>query len=198
MKAKKAATRKPAKAARKVNRSFSTPVAGGTSKGSWHFPPRKAGEAHYWLLKQEPTDFSFDDLLAVPGKTTNWEGVRNHVARNFLRDGMAVGDMGFFYHSNANPSAVVGIVEIVRAGYPDTTAFDKKSGYYDSGSKADAPVWFQVDVRAVRKLPRAVSIADIKAVPALASLVLLHISQLSVQPVSAREWAEIVRLAERP
>lgn len=191
---------KPSSAPRsapKAARSFSVPVPGGTSSGSWHFPPRKAGERWYWLLKQEPTDFGFDDLLKAPNRTTNWEGVRNFVARNFLRDHIKRGDYAFFYHSNANPSAAVGIVEIVRDGYPDTTAFDKKSKYYDKDSDKSAPKWFQVDVRAVERLTHPVSLAKIKTDPALASLVLLHISQLSVQPVTREEWDAIVALSKK-
>jgi predicted RNA-binding protein with PUA-like domain len=187
---------KPAKAKpKKVQRSFWHDPAQSSDGSSWHFPPRKAGQPRYWLLKQEPTDFSFDDLMKAPGRTTNWNGVRNHVARNFMRDEMAVGDKGFFYHSNAEPSAVVGIVEIVKAAYPDATAFDRKTDYYDPKSTPDAPIWFQVDVRAVSRLPRDVSLAEIKAEPALASMVLLHISRLSVSPVTKSEWDAVLRLA---
>jgi predicted RNA-binding protein with PUA-like domain len=164
-------------------------------KSAWDFPPRKPGEKRYWLLKQEPTDFSFDDLWAAPKRTTNWEGVRNFSARNFLRDHIKTGDLAFFYHSNADPSAVVGIVEIVRDGYPDATAFDPKSPYYDADSDRAAPRWFQVDVRAIEKLQAPVSLADIKKIPALANMALLRISQLSVQPVTAREWDAITKRA---
>lgn len=196
MAAKKAKPRKTVttKRAAKAARSFSVPVPGGVSSGSWHFPKRKEGKPHYWLLKQEPTDFSFDDLWA-PRATTNWEGVRNFVARTFLRDHIRKGDKAFFYHSNANPSAVVGIVEVVRDGYPDDTAFDPKSDYHDPKSTPANPLWYQVDVKAVQKLERAVSLAEMKNEPELASLVLLHISQLSVQPVTEAEWKKIVELA---
>jgi predicted RNA-binding protein with PUA-like domain len=149
----------------------------------------------YWLLKQEPTDFSFDDLWARPDRTTNWEGVRNYRARNFLRDEIKRGDLAFFYHSNANPSAVVGIVEVVRDGYPDETAFDPKSDYYDADSDRAKPRWFQVDVRAVEKFPTPVALGDIKKVPALKNMMLLRISQLSVQAVTAAEWDVITRAA---
>jgi predicted RNA-binding protein with PUA-like domain len=188
--AKSAAPKRAAKAAR----SFSTPVSGGVSAGSWHFPPRREGKPHYWLLKQEPTDFSFDDLWA-PRATTRWEGVRNFVARTFLRDHIKKGDQAFFYHSNANPSAVVGIVEVVRDGYPDESAFDPQSDYHDPKSTPANPLWYQVDVKAVQKLERPVSLAEMRANPALASLVLLHISQLSVQPVTEAEWKTIVAMS---
>src|SRR5688572_10088151 len=146
--------------------------------------PSEKGTARYWLLKQEPTDFSFDDLWAAPKRTTNWEGVRNFKARNYLRDEIKTGHRAFFYQSNANPSAVAGVVEIVRDGYPDATAFDKKSPYYDPESDRAKPRWFQVDVKAVEKLPRPVTLAEIKGEPTLAKMTLLRISQLSVQPVT--------------
>ncbi len=177
---------------RKSTRSFAKPAGAPEGGSSWHFPERKPGDRWYWLLKQEPTDFSFDDLWKKQNRTTNWEGVRNVVARNFLRDHIKPGDHAFFYHSNADPSAVVGIVEVVRAGYPDATAFDRKSDYYDESSTRENPRWFQVDVRAIDKLPRAVSLAEMKTMPELAGLVLLHISQLSVQPVTHAEWEAIV------
>jgi predicted RNA-binding protein with PUA-like domain len=158
-------------------------------------PERNPGEKRYWLLKQEPTDFSFDDLWARADRTTNWEGVRNFRARNFLRDEIKPGDLAFFYHSNANPSAVVGIVEIVRGGYPDATQFDAKSDYYDADSDRDNPRWFQVDVRAIERLSRAVSLDEIKKQRALANMMLIRISQLSVQAVTPAEWDVITKLA---
>ncbi|HKS04975.1 MAG TPA: EVE domain-containing protein [Gemmatimonadaceae bacterium] len=187
---------KPPKA-KKVARSFSTPTLPEHAKqsGSWFFPRRVPGQPFYWLLKQEPTDFSYEDLLKAPSQTTNWNGVRNFVARTFLRDHIKKGDKAFYYYSGGEPSRVAGIVDIVRDGYPDATQFDKKSMYYDPDSTPDAPRWFQVDVRASEKLPYEVTIADIKKEPALAALVLLHISQLSVQPVTKAEWDAIVRLA---
>jgi len=96
------------------------------AEGKWTaaLAPRQAGEKRYWLVKSEPETFSFDDLLAAPAKTTHWDGVRNFAARNFLRDGMKRGDRVFFYHSSANPQAIVGICEVVREGYPDPTALD--------------------------------------------------------------------------
>jgi predicted RNA-binding protein with PUA-like domain len=156
---------------------------------------RRAGQ--HWLLKQEPTDFSFEDLWDAPTRTTNWEGVRNFKARNYLRDEIKRGDLAFFYHSNANPSAVVGIVEVVRDGYPDETQFDRKSPYYDPAATRDKPRWFQVDVRAVEKLPRPVSISEIKQQASLASMALVRISQLSVQPVTPAEWNAVLKRARR-
>ena len=176
-------------------RSFSRPAPGSPSpaKGAWHFPVRKPGERWYWLLKQEPTDFSFDDMWE-PARTTNWNGVRNFAARNFLRDHMKVGDQALFYHSNADPSAVVGVVEIVREAYPDESALDGASPYHDPKATRDAPIWYQVGVRAIEKFARPVSLAEIKRLPGLGTMVLLHISQLSVQPVTAKEWDAITAL----
>jgi predicted RNA-binding protein with PUA-like domain len=182
----------------KPPRSFSEPVPGSTTppSGSWHFPSRNPGERWYWLLKQEPTDFSFDDLWA-PSGTTNWNGVRNFTARNFLRDYIKTGDHALFYHSNADPSAAAGVVEVVCDGYPDDSALDPKSAYFDPKSSRENPLWYQVDVRAIQKFVRPVSLQKMKRVPALASLVLLHISQLSVQPVTPQEWKVITELGNK-
>src|SRR5687768_17408714 len=105
---------------------------------------------NYWLMKSEPEVFSIDDLARAKGRTTAWDGVRNYQARNFLRS-MKAGDLAFYYHSNAEPSAVAGIVEIAREAYPDPTQFDPKDGHYDPDSHKDAPRWWQVDVRFVEK-----------------------------------------------
>src|SRR5262245_59064032 len=115
--------------------------------------------AHYWLVKSEPGTFSFDDLLAAPKRTTHWDGVRNHRARNHLRE-MKKGDRVLFYHSSADPTAVVGIAEVVREAYPDSTAFDPKDDHFDKASKPDAPTWFMVDLRAVERLARPVTLTE--------------------------------------
>ncbi len=152
-----------------------------------------------WLLKTEPDVFSFDDLLKAPKKTTGWSGVRNYQARNFLRDALKNGDKVLVYHSNAEPSGVAGEAIVVREGYPDPTQFDRKDDHYDPDSTPDAPRWFQVDIKAVRKLPRLVSLARIKATPALKKMVLVRPgSRLSVQPVEAHEYEAIVRLGAQP
>ena len=165
------------------------------SKWADVFAPRAKGEKRFWLVKSEPEVFSFDDLLASPDKTTYWHGVRNSAARNFLRDGMKKGDRVFFYHSMTDPAAVVGIGEVVREGYPDHTAFDKKSEYYDEKSKQESPTWYMVDVRAVKKLKNQVSLQQIKAKPELANMALVRISRLSVTPVSQEEWDTIVAMS---
>jgi predicted RNA-binding protein with PUA-like domain len=150
---------------------------------------------NYWLLKTEPGVFSFDDLLKAPRKTTGWGGVRNYQARNSLRDEMKKGDLALIYHSNADPSAVVGIAEVVREGHPDPTQFDPKDeDHYDPKSPPDAPRWFQVDVKAVRKLERAVSLDEIKANKALSGMLLVQRSRLSVQKVAKAHFEAIVKL----
>jgi len=157
--------------------------------GKWaHVYTRAPGERRYWLVKSEPDVFSFDDLLAAPNQTTGWDSVRNSGARNFLRDGMKLGDLVFYYHSNAEPSAIVGIGEVVREGYPDPTAFDPTHDYYDPASVPETPTWFMVDVRAVEKLPNPVTLPVLKATPALAEIALLKVSRLSVVPITATEW----------
>ena len=150
----------------------------------------------YWLVKSEPDVFSFADLQAAPKKTTHWDGVRNYQARNTLRDEMKQGDRCFYYHSNAEPSGIAGICEVVREGYPDHTAFDKKDPHHDPKSKADAPTWYMVDVKAVKPFPRLISLGELREVAALKGMVLLQKgSRLSVQPVTKKEWETICAMA---
>jgi predicted RNA-binding protein with PUA-like domain len=145
----------------------------------------------YWLVKSEPGVFSFDDLLSSPRRITHWDGVRNYAARNHLR-AMARGDLVLFYHSGVTPSEIVGVAEVTRAAYPDPTAFDPDDAHFDPKSKPDAPTWFMVDLRAVEKLPRPVSLDEIKRAKALQQMALVRLGRLSVQPVTEREY-EIVR-----
>jgi predicted RNA-binding protein with PUA-like domain len=150
----------------------------------------------YWLVKSEPESFSFDDLLARPNRTTSWDGVRNFQARNFMRDDMKKGDLVFFYHSSADPTAIVGIAEVVRDGYPDPTAFDPKDSHYDPKSRKEEPTWIMVDLRARERLPKPVTLADLRGVKGLEKMMLLQKgSRLSVQPVSDREWEIVCKLA---
>jgi predicted RNA-binding protein with PUA-like domain len=162
-------------------------------EGAWAsvFTPRAPGERRYWLVKSEPDTFSFDDLVRSPGSTTFWNGVRNFAARNFMRDGMKVGDGVFFYHSSTKPQAIVGVCEVVTEAYPDSTAFDKSSTGYDPDSDADAPTWYMVDLRAVAPLARPVTLPELKSRPELADMALLRIGRLSVTPVTAKEWKVI-------
>lgn len=154
---------------------------------------------NHWLLKSEQDVFSFDDLLKSPRRTTHWDGVRNYQARNTLRDLMKRGDRCFFYHSNSEPTGIAGICEVVKEGYPDHTAFDPKDDHHDPKSRADAPTWYMVDVKAVRAMPRVITLAELKGIKGLEQMVLLQKgSRLSVQPVTAKEWAVICRHAGVP
>ena len=157
--------------------------------------PRRMPSRRYWLLKSEPDVFSFDDLLAAPGRAAGWDGVRNYQARNFMRDDMRVGDGVLFYHSNAAVAGVAGLAEVAAAAYPDATAFDPAHDGYDPKSRREAPTWLQVDVRAVERFARVVSLAELRAEPALADMVVLRRgNRLSVTPVTAAEWAAVCRL----
>jgi len=150
---------------------------------------------HYWLIKSEPDVFSIQDLSRAKGRTTGWEGVRNYQARNFLR-AMRSGDRALFYHSNATPSAVAGIVEVVREAYPDATAWDPTSDYHDPKAGPDNPIWSRVDVRLVEIFPREIALEELRGIKALAGMELLRRgSRLSVQPVTAAEFRTIEKLA---
>jgi predicted RNA-binding protein with PUA-like domain len=151
----------------------------------------------YWLMKSEPSVFSIDDLAKAPKQTTSWDGVRNYQARNLLREA-AVGDGVIFYHSSADPPSAVGTATIARAAYPDATQFDAKGDYFDPDSKEDEPRWFVVDVKFAQKFARAVTLAELRAVPALEGMVLLRKgSRLSVQPVTPAEWKVICKLGQK-
>lgn len=198
MRKKAAKTAKAAKAvAPKKAAPKKAPQSAPYEEGKWAavFAPRAKGEKRYWLIKSEPDVFSFDDLRAAPKQTTHWDSVRNSAARNFMRDGMKLGDLVFYYHSNAEPSGIVGICEVVREGYPDFTAFDPTHDYYDAASNPDTPTWFMVDVKAVRALPRMVTLPEIKNDRALSEMALVRTGRLSVVPVTPTEWAHILTLA---
>jgi predicted RNA-binding protein with PUA-like domain len=150
---------------------------------------------NYWLMKSEPDAFGIDDLKLRPQQTEPWDGVRNYQARNMLRDDMQVGDLAFFYHSNCAVPGIAGVMKIVRAGYPDTTALNPESKYHDPKSTPDNPRWFRVDVRYKRKLKRIISLAELKAHPALRDLALLRRgSRLSILPLSQAHWDIILSL----
>jgi predicted RNA-binding protein with PUA-like domain len=151
----------------------------------------------YWLMKIEPDECSVDDLAKLPGRQVPWTGVRNFQARNFMRDGMKVGDRGFFYHSSCEVPGIAGIVEIAKGAYPDETQFDRKSRYYDDAATKEAPRWFNVDLKFLKKT-RVVSIAELRAHKALAKLQILQRgSRLSITPVTAAEWKFILGLLDR-
>ena len=152
---------------------------------------------NHWLLKSEPGTFGIDDLAALPGKTSAWDGVRNFQARNMLRDSMKKGDTAFFYHSSCEVPGIAGIVRIVKEGYPDKTAFDRKHHHYDPESKADDPRWYVVDVKLERKLDRLITLDELRrhASDELSELrVLRRGNRLSVTPVTQAEWDFILTL----
>ena len=151
----------------------------------------------HWLMKSEPETFCIDDLAKSPRKTTHWDGVRNYQARSFMRDDMRIGDTAFFYHSNCEEPAIVGIVKVVKRGYPDHTAFDKNDKHYDADSDPEHPRWYMVDVRFERKLAAPITLATLRehSSGALKGLALLQRgNRLSITPVSAAHWNFILSL----
>jgi len=150
---------------------------------------------HYWLMKSEPHVFSIDDLIHSPKKTAGWEGVRNYQARNMLRDDMKKGDLVFFYHSSCTPPGIVGTAEIVREGYPDESAFDPRSAYYDPKSSPDNPRWFQVDIKFLQKFEEPFTISELRTHPQLSEMIVLRKgNRLSITPVAKKEWDFILKL----
>jgi predicted RNA-binding protein with PUA-like domain len=148
----------------------------------------------HWLVKSEPTEYAIDDLARQPDQTDHWDGVRNFQARNFMRDQMQVGDGVLFYHSGSKP-AVVGTAAVVRAGYPDHTAWDPRSKHFDVRSTPQNPVWFMVDIRLATRFKRPLPLAELRRIPGLAQMTLLRRgNRLSVMPVSAEEYAIIVAM----
>lgn len=149
---------------------------------------------HYWLMKSEPSTFSIYHLQNKPNQTEHWDGVRNYQARNMMRDQMKQGDLAFFYHSNCTPPGIVGVVEIVKEGYPDFTAFDPQSDYYDPKSQSDNPRWFMVDVKLKEIFPEIITLEKLKSYPHLEEMVVLRKgNRLSITPVSKQEWDFITR-----
>lgn len=149
----------------------------------------------YWLMKTEPETFSIDDLERV--RTEPWNGVRNYQARNFMRDGMQVGDGVLFYHSNTEVPGIVGTATVASKAYPDTTQFDPKSDYYDAKSSREEPRWFLVDVAFERKLSRTITLDEIKQhADKLGEDFALtrRGNRLSVLPVSAAQWKYLLSL----
>ena len=146
---------------------------------------------NYWLMKSEPETFSIDDLARRPAEP--WDGVRNYQARNYMRDGMRVGDWIFFYHSNCLEPAIVGIAEVASDTYPDPTQFDPTSKYFDPGSSYDKPRWMLVDVKFVRNLKRPLPLHELQQQPELHEMALLRKgNRLSVMPVAAKAWQHIL------
>lgn len=151
---------------------------------------------NYWLLKSEPETFSIDDLTKLPQQTGPWDGVRNYQARNMLRGDIKKGDQAFFYHSSCKEPAIVGIVKIVREGYPDISAFNKASPYYDPDSDKEKPRWYCVDVQFIKKFKYPVTLKVLRANPHLKQMILLRKgNRLSVMPITAPEWQTIMMMS---
>ena len=149
-------------------------------------------------MKSEPHVFSIDDLAAMSNQTSYWHGVRNYQARNLLRDEFRVNDKILFYHSSCAQPAVVGTAIVVRSGYPDHTAWDPKADYFDPKCKAENPRWYMVDVQLTEKLSRPVTLTEMRASEVLVNMPLLRKgNRLSVQPVSAKEFAHVLKLAKK-
>lgn len=151
-------------------------------------------EKRYWLLKSEPSCYSIDDFAR--DKKTEWTGIRNYQARNFIRDQMQVGDLFFFYHSSADPKAIVGVGKITGLAKSDQTAFNRKDDHYDPKSTKENPVWFAPEVSFVRKFKDPLTLNALKRENALKGMVLLQTgSRLSIQPVSEAQFKFILNLS---
>ena len=151
----------------------------------------------YWLMKSEPDDVSIDDLAARPGQTVPWYGVRNYQARNFMRDGMRVGDGVLFYHSGCAEPGIAGIARVASTAYPDATQFDPANKYFDPKATSETPRWFNVDVK-LRKKTRLVTLDELRTHPELARMVILQRgNRLSVTPVDPAEWAFVLGLMKK-
>lgn len=149
--------------------------------------PRK-----YWLMKSEPTAFSFRHLKESPRRTTSWEGVRNYQARNSMRDDMKKGDVVLFYHSSCEEPGVVGVAEVTREAYPDSTALDRRSRYHDPRSTSENPIWVTVDITYKTPFRHTVTLQDIRKTPELKAMKVVQRGQrLSVQPVTRQEFDRV-------
>ncbi len=149
----------------------------------------------YWLMKSEPGSYSIADLER--DGSTGWEGVRNYQARNFMRDIMQPGDGVLFYHSSAEPPGVAGLARIARAGYPDPTALDPRSPYFDPKATDQEPRWYQVDIAFEQRFPEIIPIATLREAPGLEKMLVINRSRLSVQPVTPEEWRIVLELANQ-
>lgn len=148
----------------------------------------------YWLVKSEPGSYSIDDLKR--DKKTMWDGVRNYQVRNFMRDEMKIGDQVLFYHSNATPTAIVGLAEVCSKPLPDPTAFDRNDSHFDSKSKKEQPTWILVKLKFIRKFERPITLDELKSNPKFKDMVLTQKgSRLSVQPVGKAHFEEILSLS---
>jgi predicted RNA-binding protein with PUA-like domain len=149
----------------------------------------------YWLMKSEPEEFSIEDLKEI--KEEPWSGVRSFQARKYMREGMRVGDKVLFYHSSCAVPGVYGLARVSHLAEPDKSQFDKKSPYYDPKARREAPRWYGVRVRFVRKLKEPVTLAAMRADKKLKDLFIFKNGRLSVGPVAAAEYARILARARR-
>ena len=148
---------------------------------------------NYWLFKTEPSTYSWEDLKQQPNRTDYWDGIRNYQARNFLRDKVKKSDLVLFYHSVKQPQVIMGIAKVVREAYPDSTALDPESRYYDPKSDPENPSWVMVDVQAMAEFEPPILREELKQIPGLENMMLLRKgSRLSIQPVSEKEWQIIL------
>ncbi len=148
----------------------------------------------YWLMKSEPEEVSVDDALAAPHSTVPWTGVRNYQSRNFMRDGMQVGDGVLFYHSSCAVPGIYGVARVASGPYPDPTQFDRKSPYYDAASKPQEPRWTLVDVQVLRKVEPPLTLTQMRGQPELADMLVLRKgNRLSITPVEPRHWKAILK-----
>jgi len=148
---------------------------------------------NFWLMKSEPTTFSVDDFAKLPEQISPWEGVRNYQARNYMR-AMKVGDQGFFYHSSCPAPGIMGIMQVVKAAYPDETAWDPTSPYFDPRSTRENPRWDRVDVQLVTRLQEPVLLKTLHTLASeLGEFPLLQRgNRLSVLPVTEAQWKRIL------
>jgi len=150
----------------------------------------------YWLMKSEPNKFSIDDLAALPGQTTAWDGVRNYQARNFMWKQMRVGDLAFFYHSCCAQPGITGIAEITSSAYPDITQFDPKNRHFDPKASQDNPRWFNVEITLKQKT-RSLTIKELRQYPELKRMRVLQTgNRLSITPVDPDEWKFILAILQ--
>ena len=151
----------------------------------------------FWLMKSEPDEFSIDDLVRAPEKTTPWFGVRNYLARNYMRDVMKVGDGVLFYHSSCPEPGIAGIAKVSSTPYPDETQFDPKSSYFDPKATRENPRWMLVDVT-LEKKTRLLSLAEMRAAKPLEKMITLQRgNRLSITPVTPAEWKHVTKLLAR-
>ena len=148
---------------------------------------------NYWLMKNEPDDYSIDDLKR--DKIEPWDGIRNYQVRNMIRDEMQKDDQAFFYHSNCDVPGIYGLMVINSDAYPDHTAFDKKAKYYDPKSKKDNPTWLMVDVKYKRKLKNVISLTELKSYKELSNMrVVQRGNRLSITKIEKKDWNFILKL----